>query len=148
MLKLLRKEWSSERRQLSELHSLRRSLKNLLQFFLQKVDGQRPCLCRCLLIAHAVSRIDERVSRIVHFGSVILARSLKQLFNLVHLLHRDTRVPSAIESQHMRIDLRHLFGLWVIATWVEWHHGSQVRISRCDNKGHQATDTETYQAQL
>src|SRR5438270_10865873 len=129
---------------LSELHSLFMSLKNLLQLLLQEVDSQPPCLCRRLLIAHAVIRIDERVTRIVHFGSVILARSLIHLFNLVHLLHRYTIIPSAIESQHGRIDLCHVSSFWVIATWIERQHGSQVRITRCDNKGHQPTDAETY----
>src|SRR5438309_11370589 len=114
-------KWSSERRYPSELHSLCMSLKNLLQLLLQEVDGQRPCLCRRLLIAHAVSGIDERVTRVVHFGSVILTRSLKHLFNFVHILHLDTLVPSSIDCQHRRIDLRHIFTFWVIASSLECH---------------------------
>src|SRR6266516_2137671 len=70
------------------------------------------------------------------------------LFNLVHLLHRNTLVPATIKSQHRRIDFRDIFRGWVVSACIEWHRGCQIGITGRDNKGHQSADTEAYEAQL
>src|SRR6266487_4932359 len=93
---------------------------NLLQLFLHEVDCQRPGLCRGFLIAHTMIRIDERVACIIHFDGEILACRFIHLFNLVHLLHRNTLVPATIKSQHRRIDFRDIFRGWVVSACIEW----------------------------
>src|SRR6266699_2405254 len=113
---------------------------------LQKIDGQWPCFCRCFLIAHTVSRINESMTGIVDFDREIFACRLVQLLDLLNLIWRNTLILTSIDSQYRSVNLRNLFGRRIITSTIESHHRAQVSIARCNDKGHKATYAETHQA--